>query len=381
MIQTAIQSHHLTAGRDPAPGVPLTICVAVCSRDRSESLRRTLQSLMKQSRAPDEIIVVDNAPSDERTKLLIESEFAVVRYVLESVPGLDFARNRALREATADIVAFTDDDVILSEDWVRSIRRCFLEDPSLGICTGRVEALALKTEGQRLFEANSGFSAGKKTIRLIPPGGGGRGIRLPLISWMLRIGAGCSLAVWRDAALSIGGFDEAMDQGQVLPAGGDHDLIWRLVLGGWGLRYEPNVFARHEHRKDLSAAVQQILDHNRGSVAMLLKALRISPWSLRPGILTYLVWRLSKPGFRLFRRFAGRDPLSVGQIIRLWIESWRGLASYRSAQLSAIERWESVNGAAEAPQHIEHSVAQRISFLSGAYAFSGSKTNKKGGSE
>jgi hypothetical protein len=84
--------------------------------------------------------------------------------------------------------------------------------------TGRVEALTLETEAQRLFEANGGFGRGLERVRL--PEDARRplhGRRAPLIAWAVSVGSGCSLAVRRELALGLGGFDEALDLGEVLP--------------------------------------------------------------------------------------------------------------------------------------------------------------------
>ncbi len=83
-----------------------------------------------------------------------------MRYVREALLGLDFARNRALHECTNDIVAFLDDDAVADRNWCRTIVRVFSENRQVSVCTGRVLALSLETEAQRLFEANGGFSRG-----------------------------------------------------------------------------------------------------------------------------------------------------------------------------------------------------------------------------
>src|SRR6188768_1179129 len=89
-----------------------TITAAICTRNRPLQLARALDSLLAQSLAPAEIMVVDNSPSDEATARLVSERFSEVRYLREPVPGLDFARNRALREASGEIVAFLDDDAV-----------------------------------------------------------------------------------------------------------------------------------------------------------------------------------------------------------------------------------------------------------------------------
>ena len=78
------------------------ISVIVCTRDRTEQLNRCLNELLSVKYPEYEIIVVDNAPSDERTAKLVEN-LDSVRYVREDNPGLDWARNRGIEEAKYEI--------------------------------------------------------------------------------------------------------------------------------------------------------------------------------------------------------------------------------------------------------------------------------------
>jgi glycosyltransferase involved in cell wall biosynthesis len=163
---------------------------------------------------------VDNAPRDDETRALVAERFPPVRYVHEPVQGLDFARNRALTSARGDVVAFLDDDAVAAEGWLGALAAVFDADPTVVVCTGRVEALGRATEGERVFEANGGFSRGPDRIRL--PADAARplhGRPAPLIAWAVSVGSGCSYAVRRATALALGGFDEALDLGAALPGG------------------------------------------------------------------------------------------------------------------------------------------------------------------
>jgi GT2 family glycosyltransferase len=204
----------------------------------------------------------------------------------------------------------------------------FAESGRVAICTGRVEALCLETEGQRLFEANGGFARGEKRIRLPPQ----RSLGVPLIARSIGVGSGASLAVRREAIRSLGGFDEALDLGPALPGGGDLDILWRVLAAGHEVVYAPEVRARHEHRRDAGAAVQQILDHNRSLVAFLAKTLAGSRGRERAGVALFLAWRLAKPWLRLARSLVGRDALPVRAAFRLCLACWQGLGTYAETQ-------------------------------------------------
>jgi len=286
-----------------------------------------------------EILVVDNDPSNVETGKLVRDEFPTVRYVMESVPGLDFARNRALLETSKEIVAFIDDDVVTDPDWAETLQSVFSESQKIAICTGKVRAYSLKNEGQRLFEANGGFARGDKRIHL-PDDRSQRlgGMKAPLIAWSISIGSGCSLAVRRTSIINLGGFDEALDMGKILPGGGDLDIIWRALDEGYEVVYEPTVKARHEHRSDYNDSVNQIIQHNRSLIAMLTKAVIGGRFETRINIIAFLIWRLIKPGVRISRKLAGRDPLPLWVLFRLWWNCWRGLGSYLAARRIAARR-------------------------------------------
>jgi hypothetical protein len=95
-----------------------SLTVAVCTRDRSHLVERCLASIERirnWGRHPFrsiEVLLIDNAPSDERTKAFAKSQ-SQIRYILEPMPGLDFARNRAAQEASGDLIAYLDDDVVV----------------------------------------------------------------------------------------------------------------------------------------------------------------------------------------------------------------------------------------------------------------------------
>lgn len=315
---------------------PLRLTAAICTRDRPSELRRAVASLLAQEPPPAEILVIDNGAETIREALPDG-----VRRLVEPVPGLDFARNRALAAAAGDVVAFLDDDAVAAPGWAAALLRPFA-DPRVAAVTGRVEPLALDTAAQRLFEANGGFGRGDAAVRL--PRDAGRplhGRRAPLIAWAVSIGSGCSLAVRRAALLALGGFDEALDLGATLPGGGDHDALWRLLEAGLDVVYEPAALALHEHRRELPAACAQIVGHQRALVAFLVKSLARgggrSP-ERRLGLLAFLAWRLGKPAVRLARRAAGRDPLPAPVLLRMLAGCWQGLWAYPAARRIARQR-------------------------------------------
>jgi len=322
-------------------GNGLRLSAVICTHNRPDALRRALASLTAQDRAPDELLVIDNAPSDESARRLVAHDVPTACYVREPVAGLDFARNRALREASGDVVAFLDDDAVADRGWTNALVQAFAQESKVGVVTGRVEPLALETEAQRLFHANGGFARGRERICL--PDDAARplhGRRAPLIAWAVSVGSGCSLAIRRPLALALGGFDPALDLGPALPGGGDHDMLWRVLEAGQRVVYDPGVLAWHDDRRELRDLAEQLGGHQRALVALLTKLAARTPGRRRLPVLAFLAWRLLKPGVRLARRTAGLDPLPARVLLRMWASCWQGLIAYPASQRLARRRQE-----------------------------------------
>ncbi len=105
------------------------VSVIIATRNRSESLRETLESFCKQkniNQIEHEVIVVDNNSYDDTNKIvdLYRSKLKI-RYILEINQGKSYALNRGIKESNGQIIAFTDDDVILDNAWLFNIVQCF----------------------------------------------------------------------------------------------------------------------------------------------------------------------------------------------------------------------------------------------------------------
>ena len=103
------------------------ISVIICTYNRGESLRETLDSFFQQEGLSDisyELIMVDNNSSDH-TRELIESYILkygdVLKYFIEKRQGLSYARNRGIQESKGDVIAFTDDDVLIDKAWLYNL--------------------------------------------------------------------------------------------------------------------------------------------------------------------------------------------------------------------------------------------------------------------
>lgn len=289
-----------------------SLTIAICTKDRPDRLRRCLESIRDLPPLPGaevEVLVVDNAPSDAQTREVVAA-FPGVRYVCEPRPGLDFARNRALAEATGDLLAYLDDDVTVDAGWLAGLAEAWAENPDAGAFTGLVLPFALETPAQILFEAHGGFRRGLEKLRYhgqTHPGN-------PLYPCGAGIfGAGANMAFRRDVLRALGGFDEALDTGAPLPGGGDLDIFYRVIRAGHPLVYEPAFLVFHEHRRELDVLRRQYASWGLGFMAFVTKTYRADP-PQRPKLRRLVRWWFAYQAKQLAKSLLGRHPLPPGMI-------------------------------------------------------------------
>ena len=101
------------------PDVPVSILI--CTRNRVDSLRQTLESVSRLAipeRMRVEVIVADNGSTDGTRDFLdsLEMPNMSVRCLRVESRGVGNARNAAVQAATGDILMFTDDDTRPARD-------------------------------------------------------------------------------------------------------------------------------------------------------------------------------------------------------------------------------------------------------------------------
>ena len=118
----------------------MDISIITCTRNRADSLSCVLRSLTR-LRVPDrlcwEVVVVDNG-SEDHTSEVLASYAAVLPLVSvrEAQPGLSNARNAGVRHARGRYMLWTDDDVLVHEDWLVAYFEAFRAFPDGAVFGG-----------------------------------------------------------------------------------------------------------------------------------------------------------------------------------------------------------------------------------------------------
>ena len=153
----------------------MLVTVAICTWNRSELLRATLEKFTQLEPADGfewELIAVDNNSTDDTSKVLAEFvDRLPLRPLLERAPGKSNAANLVVREARGEYIIWTDDDVLVSADWVRKYVEAFRRHPDAEVFGGRIDPWFEGTPPRWLADGFKAVAGVYAAMNLDHPGG------------------------------------------------------------------------------------------------------------------------------------------------------------------------------------------------------------------
>jgi len=222
-----------------------------------------------------EYLLVDNASRD-RTAELIQAAAAAaaaqglnLRYLSETeIQSSYAARNRGIRAAAGEILAFTDADCRPQPGWLEALVQPFA-DPSVGLVAGAITALP----GETLIEQ---YTVHKQILCN----------ERALAHDFRPFAQTANLAVRRQVLSEVGLFRPH------LTSGGDADFCWRVLQQTeWKIQFAPAAEVQHRHRTTLRGLIKQFQRYGRSS--RYLHELHGS--ALKPDLKLYqFIYRLSR---------------------------------------------------------------------------------------
>lgn len=298
--------------------LPFASVVVATTMTRQAELERCLAALLSLDYPAFEVVLVDNRPSTSPQRARLHERLCRddrVRVVTERRPGISAARNHGARVARGEIVAFTDDDVVVDAGWLRAVASRFVAEPATGAVTGPVLPAELETAAQIWFE-RSGSKLPHRfevtTLRGPARSAGlrrrsfqadvlvaGRAAERAFIYRAGTFGMGANLA-WRRSALErLGWFSEALGTGTAALGGEDIDSLMRLLRRGEQFTFDPAALVHHYHRRDIDGSQRQMYGYGLGFTAV------VTSWILRdPRHLVGLCYQFA-PGLRVLLRRSG----------------------------------------------------------------------------
>jgi GT2 family glycosyltransferase len=280
------------------------ITVVVCTRGRSVELERCLTSLVKLAYPRFSIVVVDNAPTSDRSKEVVQRfDRHQVRYVVEPAPGLSRARNRGLSVATTDVIAWIDDDEVADENWLAELARGFHEHPQAAAISGIMVPAELKTWPQVRFEQYGGHNKHRGFCPAVfsPASRGAQDPLYPLPPF----GTGGNMAFRREALVRLGGFDVALGAGSPAMGSEDTKVFSQILSSGGTVVYQPTAVTYHFHRREQSELETQMIGYGVGLTAYYTSMVVAHP---------AVFWRMLRLIPNAYRDMVGHRSLRSGHL-------------------------------------------------------------------
>ena len=176
-----------------------TLSIVICTKDREESLKVCLDSIFRQTRKPNEAVIVDdgNLDRDEIIKL-VERNGIHCKYFKKEMPGLTTSRNLGIRNSGGDVALFLDDDVILDENYIEGIMEVYEVDKAHRI--GGVEGVVRYEHRPAVQLFGRLFGLSSKRPGVILPNGIGTLVREGAISAPINVQclSGCNMSYRRE---------------------------------------------------------------------------------------------------------------------------------------------------------------------------------------
>ena len=227
----------------PSSNIPLDCTVLICTYNRAEMLGQTLDSLARcrSGFVRWDVLVVDNNSSDGTRDVVVSRipDFPVsLRYMFEPRQGKSIALNTGLAATDAAIVAFTDDDVQVDENWIEASCGPMLADPSIDYTGGPVLPIWERPCPRWLDQTRADLWG---TLAILDYGQDSF-----VFEERRRVPLGANMAVRRSLIDRIGGFDPSLGRkGNALLGQEQAEFFCRSRAAGARGVYVPAASVRH----------------------------------------------------------------------------------------------------------------------------------------
>ena len=207
---------------------PRRVSVIIPTYYRYGCLGDLLDALSRQTTTPDEVIVPDQTPLEDRPAGFYQQfEGKLPLKVMDiAEPSLTAPRNRAAEQAIGDILLLLDDDTVVGDDLIEAHLRV-MDREQVDVVNG---AVSLQKE---LPESYPGDMTGVDPVRffLAAPNYRWNGMQISVSS--------CNFSIKTELFMAVGGFDES------LPRMVDFELGYRLYRHGAKIYFSEDPFVVH----------------------------------------------------------------------------------------------------------------------------------------
>lgn len=217
----------------------VSVTVLITTRGRHASLRLTLQSLLQETNlgTPDwEVLVITDSDCRDGTVELCQ-EFAarfpdLFRFIVQKGTGKSNALNLGIAVAKGEVLALTDDDVLVAPDYIQGVQKTFQQ------------YTADAAQGRIVLECDGGLPSWMGPRQKVFMSFCDYGTEV--LDWTRNTMFGTNMAVRTEAARKVGGFSPELGAGTKIGFAEDSEFSIRLRQAGCKFIYAPQILVRHQ---------------------------------------------------------------------------------------------------------------------------------------
>jgi glycosyltransferase involved in cell wall biosynthesis len=281
------------------------ISVILPTYNRASVLPRAIESVLEQSEADFELIIVDDGSTDETPRVLASIEDSRIQLLRSKVNrGGNWARNRGVERARAEVVSFLDSDDVYFPEKLEVMLRLFRENPEVDVW---LDSFVCRDERDRAKPDNE---------KINPSGCSGADFRAGLFERTIAK-ATTAMSVRREALFEAGLFDETLHRRQ------DLDVILRLSKAHVCMTTDRVLWLKYETRDGISRDARTYLDAVIAICDRHPEYLRDHPAPLYRDLRSHFSKRLKRKEWKTFavdrRRYRAYRPFEVS-FLRLLLD-------------------------------------------------------------
>lgn len=243
----------------------LQFCVVIPSFNRSRLITETLDAVLSQTHAPAEVVVVDDASTDDTPDVVRKYQKFVTFIQLAENSGQQVARNVGIANSRSELIAFCDSDDVWLPNHLKQHHELFHSHPDLDFCFSNFRLMhgTQISEGTKFDEAPAEYWETAGTFRTAE----GWLFNTPMAGHVVRLYQKTrgrsgfyamipsAVVVTREHAIKVGCFDPAM-RGLLVE---DMEFSLRcLYRGRAGAIPEPTLLVRR-HDSNFTADTSRVL--------------------------------------------------------------------------------------------------------------------------
>jgi glycosyltransferase involved in cell wall biosynthesis len=241
------------------------ITVVLSTRNPGAGIAATLASILAITEPSFVLEIVDQSDGDELCDAVREAlADSRVRHFRTSTKGLGAARNAGIARASTELIAMTDDDCEVREDWLRQLVAALVADERVGVVFGNVVAGA--------HDRARGF---------IPAYVRRGDCLVETMRHKHRAeGIGACMGIRRSLWTELRGFDQMLGAGSHFHAGEELDFAFRALQAGRAVYESDRIGVVHHGFRTWEGRARLVFNYSYGIGAVFGKHLRCGRWSV-----------------------------------------------------------------------------------------------------